>query len=115
AATTQDQLLFYSIYKHSCVMVSAFSETIEASRWSGRYISASNPPQRACKRYFPYASRGTIMDTKKLFGCIHVSDQNAPLLQMKQVKQVKQMKQVKQTANNVLKLTTMEVLSAILR
>ena len=55
------------------------------------------------------------MDTKKLFGCIHVSDQNAPPLQMKQVKQVKQMKQVKQIANNVLKLTSMEVPSAILR
>jgi len=76
------------------------------------------------------------MDTKKLFGCIHVSDQNAPPLQMKQVKQVKQVKQMKQIANNVLKgkkaagfwlpiwkhshqanarqLTSMEVPSAIL-
>ena len=43
------------------------------------------------------------MDTKKLFGCIHGSDQNAPPLQMKQVKQVKQVKQMKQIANNVLK------------
>ena len=52
---------------------------------------------------------------KKLFGCIHVSDQNAPPLQVKQMKQVKQVKQVKQIANNVLKLASMEVPSAILR
>jgi len=83
------------------------------------------PIYMACKRYFPDASRATIMDTKKLFGCIHVSDQNAPPLQMKQVKQVKQVKQMKQTVNNVLKgkhshqtnarqLIPMEVPSAIL-